>query len=269
MTMPIDLVLVRHGQSEGNLANERSRHGDHSAFTDEFNKRHSSTWRLTDRGIRQAQAAGLWIYHNMVLPFDRHYTSDYVRAKETAANLDLPFADWYIEGYLRERDYGELDVMQDDLRRANYQHYLDQRVSNPFYSIPPNGEAMITTRFRVDRGLLGTLHRECSDKRVIVVCHGEVIYAVKMSLERLTEEAYRALMDSDDQSTKIYNGQIFHYTRHDPGTGKLARHANWVRTIRPLDPDFPTDWREIKRPKYSNEDLLEMVSRIPRMVNSD
>lgn len=266
--MPIDLVLVRHGQSEGNLANELSRHGDHSLFTPEFLARHSSTWRLTDRGIRQAQAAGLWIWHNNLDPFDRYYTSEYARAIETAANLELPGALWYIEPYLRERDYGKLDVMRDDLRQKKYKYYLEQRKNNPFFSIPPNGESMVTVCLRIDR-VLNTLHRECSDKRVIIVCHGEVIEAFRIRLERLTEEKYKAHVNSEDQKEKIYNGQIFHYTRRDPATGKLAPHANWVRTIRPLDPDFPIDWREIKRPKYTNEDLLDIVNKIPRMANND
>jgi broad specificity phosphatase PhoE len=58
MTLPIDLVLVRHGQSEGNAAKRLSEAGDHSAFTSAFRERHSASFRLTDRGRKQAQRAG-------------------------------------------------------------------------------------------------------------------------------------------------------------------------------------------------------------------
>ena len=51
MPMPEDLYLVRHGESEGNLVNRRSRAGDDSLFTPEHVRRHSSEWHLTDRGI--------------------------------------------------------------------------------------------------------------------------------------------------------------------------------------------------------------------------
>src|SRR3989338_3726543 len=100
MTLPIDLVLVRHGQSEGNAAKRRSEAGDHSAFTKEFLNRHSASFRLTDKGCAQAQRAGEYIrkefYGNGII-FDRFVTSEYIRAKETAGLLDLPNAQWYTD----------------------------------------------------------------------------------------------------------------------------------------------------------------------------
>ena len=38
-------------------------------------------------------------------------------------------------------------------------------------SVRPNGESIAQLCLRID-GVLHTLHRECSDKRVLVVCHG-------------------------------------------------------------------------------------------------
>jgi broad specificity phosphatase PhoE len=89
------LILVRHGQSEGNEAVSRSERGDLSAYTPEFKKKHSSTYRLTDKGVQQAKVAGAWIKENIGEKFDRCYTSEYVRAMETAAYLDLPDAKWF------------------------------------------------------------------------------------------------------------------------------------------------------------------------------
>jgi hypothetical protein len=69
---PLELVLVRHGQSEGNEAVARSQHGDLSAYTPEFKNKHSSTYRLTDKGIQQAKVAGQWIRENIGEKFDRY-----------------------------------------------------------------------------------------------------------------------------------------------------------------------------------------------------
>jgi hypothetical protein len=69
---PLELVLVRHGQSEGNEAVARSQHGDLSAYTPEFKNKHSSTYRLTDKGIQQAKVAGQWIRENIGDKFDRY-----------------------------------------------------------------------------------------------------------------------------------------------------------------------------------------------------
>ena len=49
---------MRHGQSEGNLAYRRAGQGDDSLYDGAFMDRHSSLWRLTDRGRREARAAG-------------------------------------------------------------------------------------------------------------------------------------------------------------------------------------------------------------------
>lgn len=49
--MPIDLVLVRHGQSEGNLAQAKSMKGDDSFWTEEFSMRPSSMVLLFRRQL--------------------------------------------------------------------------------------------------------------------------------------------------------------------------------------------------------------------------
>lgn len=109
LALPINIILVRHGQSEGNIANRASREGDNSFFTPEFRDRHSRTFRLTDKGIGQAKAAGKWIKKNVSMPLDRFYVSDYVRAKETAYYLNIPQAEWRVEFQLRERGKALMD----------------------------------------------------------------------------------------------------------------------------------------------------------------
>ena len=89
-----EVVLVRHGESEGNVAFTRSLHGDHSLYSGAFLERHSSLWRLTDRGREQAQVAGSWLKANVDSRFDAFYTSEYLRAMETASLLGLPGARW-------------------------------------------------------------------------------------------------------------------------------------------------------------------------------
>ena len=91
----LDLILVRHGESEGNVAYRKSAVGDNSLYIGEFLKRHSSKWRLTDTGRHQAASAGEWIVKNFPLSLDGFYSSEYVRAAETAARLNVPNAVWF------------------------------------------------------------------------------------------------------------------------------------------------------------------------------
>jgi NAD+ kinase len=265
MAMPIDLVLVRHGESEGNVAFGLSKRGDHSHYTPEFLARHSSKWRLTDRGVQQARMAGEWLRANVAQTFDRYYVAEYLRAMETAAHLGLPGARWYCEFYLRERDWGMLDVMSFQERRERYGEELRRREMDAFFWTPPSGESLASMCLRIDR-VLDTLHRECADRRVILVCHGEVMWGFRVRLERMAQERYRELDQSHDPTIKIHNCQILHYTRRDPGTGQVAAHLNWMRSVCPWDPGLSrNEWEVIGRPSYTNGGLLAVAERSPRL----
>jgi broad specificity phosphatase PhoE len=116
--------------------------------------------------------------------------------------------------------------------------------------------------------ILHTLHRECSDKRVILVCHGEVMWAFRILLERMSQEKYRELHASKDPKDMIFNCQILHYTRRNPETHDLAKHSNWMRTITPTtNPVEVGGWHEIKRPVYTNEELLLSLNHYPRILS--
>ncbi len=263
MTMPLDLVLVRHGESEGNVAFDRSHQGDLSVFTPEFQARHGSRWRLTQRGRRQAEITGDWIRANIGPMFDRYFVAEYIRAMETAAHLGFAEAEWRCEFYLRERDWGLFDNMSFQERRERYSEHLQLRERDTFFWTPPGGESLADMCLRIDR-MLDTLHRECSDKRVLLVCHGEVMWGFRVRLERMSQVRYRELDESADPRIKIHNCQVLHYTRRDPRTGRLATHLDWLRSVCPWELELcDPAWQAVNRCHYSNADLLAMVEKFP------
>ncbi|MEI7741379.1 MAG: phosphoglycerate mutase family protein [bacterium] len=266
MSMPADLVLVRHGNSEGNVAVKASKNGDDHFYSPEFLERHSSKWRLTDRGRREATAAGAWLRKNFRTGFDRHITSEYTRALETAVYLALPNANWYREFYLRERDRGVLDVMPSGRINTEFAELLRSKKRSQLFFSYPGGESMATVCLRIDR-VLHTLHRECSGKRALIVCHGESMWAFRLRLERMTQEEFVRLDESENKTDSIWNGQILHYSRRNPTSGEIEPHLNWLRMIRADDPTFSRDWRRIERHKFGNDELMQLVSETPQIVN--
>jgi len=267
MTMPIDLVLVRHGQSEGNLANYRSRGGDNHHFTAEFMQRVGAMWRLTNKGRQDASVAGKWIRDNIGAKFGRYYVSEYVRAMETAALLDLPDAQWYAEFNLRERDWGDMEVLTDDERRTRFTESLRRRELDSFYWTPPNGESLAQLSLRVDR-IINTLHRECSERKVIIVCHAEVMWVFRVRLERMSQKRFRELDESKNPHDRIHNCQILHYTRNDPDSDVVAPYYLWIRSVCPTDTTLSSnEWQTIQRPRYSNSDLLALVGTVPQLIS--
>lgn len=136
MTMPIDLVLVRHDESESNLARKLPKRG--RRFPDELRERPTSKVRLTDKGREQAWIAGEWIRKNIFDRFDRYYTSEFIRAMETAAHLDFAEARWCVEFYLRERDWGGiLGTMPDEERKEKFAEEMRTKEMDAFFWIPP------------------------------------------------------------------------------------------------------------------------------------
>jgi NAD+ kinase len=268
MTMPLDLILVRHGESEGNYAYGLSYRGDHRYFEagSPFLRRHGSKWRLTECGREQAAAAGAWLRAQVAPAFDRYYVAEYLRSMETAAHLGFAEARWYCEFYLRERDWGKFDVMSIEQRKREYADDMRRRELDRFFWTPPGGESMATLCLRIDR-VLQTLHRDCADQRVLLVCHGEVMWAFRVRLERMSQHRYQELDYSTDPLHKIHNCQILHYTRHDPVTGATAPYLNWLRSVCPWDlTRSRNEWERIERHRYSNEELLELVERTPPLI---
>lgn len=266
--MPVDLLFVRHGQSEGNQAREQSRHGDNSAYTEEFRRRLNREWRLTDLGLGQAQAAGEWIRRCIEGPYTRCITSEYVRARETAAHLDLPGARWEQEILLRERSWGRADfVMPESERFDRFEVELTARKHDPFYWRPPEGESLAEVCLRMQL-VLDKVGGGPAGGTCIIVAHQDVMWAVRFLLEGLTQDEWRERLLSDDPCTKLHNGQVLHYTRRDPETGRCSDTFEWVRSVCPWDPKRSNDdWRRIECPTFSNEELLATVEKIPRIIS--
>jgi broad specificity phosphatase PhoE len=122
----------RHGASEGNEAVRRARGGD-DALLLRVRERHSSYWRLTQEGIAQAQRSGEWLRADFPEGFDRHYTSEYVRAMETAAWLDLPGVEWFLHPDLRECSWGDLDRLTPEEREERFAASLAEKAASPFH----------------------------------------------------------------------------------------------------------------------------------------
>jgi len=272
MPLPIDLILVRHGQSEGNVAHKASRRGDNTFFTPTFREKHSRSFRLTDRGVEQAEAAGRWLQANVQQPLDRFYVSDYVRAKETAAHLNLPAAAWRVEFHLRERDMALMDNCPEDEKDRLFGLERRQYALDSFFSYPAGGgESIAVLAMRLKASMLEHWAREASDKRIIAVCHGHVMRALQMELEHLGRDDFIRLDTSERAEDKIRNCQILWYSRRDPDTHKLENHPVAVRSVCPWNTDTGEvedhGWRRIVRPKLTNDQLLADVEKYPRDVN--
>lgn len=264
MGLPKHLILVRHGQSEGNeIQSKYKKQGFDELFTPEFLDRHESQYRLTEKGVIQAQSAGNWIAKNIPEKFDRMYVSGHIRAMETAAHLDLT-GNWFIDMRLRERDGGLFNTISPKRRDTEYKDWAKHAKSQPFLWRPPEGESVADVAMRT-KDILETICRECDGKNVISVCHGHVIRTFRIWLERLSFSCNDLCRGEGENA--VHNCSIWHYTRENIEYPHVVeKYAGWMRVIDPThNPVVEGEWKTITRPRFSNSQLLDEVNKIERL----
>ena len=261
MKMPIDLVLVRHGAAEGNLAFKESRKGNNALFTSEFMSRHESKWRLTKEGRHQAIETGKWIQENISPFFGAYLTSEYIRAIETAALLNFPNAHWEKNGFLRERNFGRLSSLTYEDREKRFSRELEMRKRDAFYWMPPSGESLADVALRVDY-IIGSLqHIDLRPSSAIIVTHFNVMQIFRTRIEGIRQSNFEKSLIKVPEELKIKNGGVIHYTRRNPGTGEIEDQYKWRRIITPWKKPLPEpQWYYLEERFLSNEDILNELN---------
>lgn len=205
---PESLWLVRHAESEGNLADVRAR--EERAERLQLQAR-DPDMPLSRLGEQQADALGAALG---ALPADQRPTvvlcSPYERAYRTACRavdagrLGLePVRD----ERLRERDLGVLDGYTGQGIRAAFPDEAARRDwVGKFYYRPPGGEswADVAGRFRA---VLDLVERRYAGERVLVVSHQAVLMCARYVLEALTEQEILHI----DRREQLANAGLLRY----------------------------------------------------------
>ncbi len=205
---PVQLVLVRHGESLGNLADDAARESGADAL--DLDDRDADV-RLSGNGEKQAAALGRWVEE---LGKDSRPTlvvsSPFRRAADTARTVFRDSApEVILDERLRERDMGVLDGLTDSGVRSRYPDEVDRRERlGKFYYTPPSGESWADVVLRV-RSFLAELRDGYDAARVWLFTHQAVIMSFRYALEDLGE---RRLLEIDGE-THIPNASLTVYRR--------------------------------------------------------
>ena len=199
----MNLILIRHGQSEWNALNQ---------FTG---------WKdpdLTAKGIEEARNAGM-IMNNLNINFDLVFTSALKRAQNTAEiilkEINQPLSTIKNQA-LNERNYGDLaGLNKDDARKR----WGDEQVHiwRRSYDIPPpGGESLKDTGERVLPFFTKEiLPHVCEGKNVLVAAHGNSLRSLIKFLDNISDE--------DIVKLEIPPGAPIHYVINDDGSVKSKK----------------------------------------------
>ncbi|WP_320536404.1 histidine phosphatase family protein [Pseudarthrobacter sp. IC2-21] len=206
----VELLLVRHGESEGNLAaTEASQAG-----ADVINvPARDPDVTLSSTGQEQSLALGraLATIAEDLRP-DAVVSSPYMRAFQTA-EVAVETAGWPVkvrtDERLRDRELGILDMLtRQGVERRLPEEAERRRWLGKFYYRPPGGESWADVVLRL-RSVLGELNSLGSGQRVMLVCHDALILLVRYVLEGMTEAELLDLA----ASTSVLNASITRYVR--------------------------------------------------------
>jgi broad specificity phosphatase PhoE len=206
----VELVLIRHGESEGNVAATDARLAgaeviDVPARDPDVN--------LSGTGQEQAKALGAALarFDEDVRP-DAVVSSPYARARQTA-EIAVEAAGWPVQvrtdERLRDRELGILDR----LTRLGVEKRFPEEVERrewlgKLYYRPPGGESWADVALRL-RSVLDELNNLGTGHRVMLVCHDAVILLFRYVLEGMSEAELLDLA----ASTSVLNASLTRYVR--------------------------------------------------------
>lgn len=273
MAMPNELVLVRHGQSEGNIIQGLGKKGFIHEQSGIVNDRPDWQHRLSNLGIEQAKIAKKWLDENLggAAHFDARYVSPFMRTRETAAYLGgEETGEWTIDDRIVEKSWGIYGTVSRPEQEKLFPMTAKLHHSSPWYVRFDGGESMpdVYGRFR---DFQATLHREQAGKRVLAVTHGDYINVARYGIERMLPEQWEA-MDRDD-AYYIRNCSITIYSRVNPQDASDVRDKiHWRRIIYPESVFESPDkgaWVELPdRQRYTGRELLEQIKFAPRLLEN-
>ena len=216
-----ELVLVRHGESLGNVADAEARRRGLGRL--DLATRDPDT-PLSERGRQQADVLGRSV---SALGADDQpevvLSSPYARAAQTAhvvtERLGLRATP---DERLRERDLGVFDGLTGAGIREAYPEEAERRSRlGKFYYRPPGGESWTDVALRV-RHVLVDLASLYAGRGVWVFTHQAVIMSFRLVLEGLDE---RRLLELD-RDEPLGNCSLTRYRRGSGGTLELVSFAD-------------------------------------------
>ncbi len=202
---PERIVIVRHGQSEFNVAKDLLEEGLKERLEALVNVRNVDI-KLTEIGIWQAKETGKYLAEQD-FKFDICYSSPYKRALQTAEKIINQF-DYELKIFqdnrVREKEFGVLHGLTGEAIREQFpEHYRARKRDGKYWHRLLGGENYPDVEFRL-HSFLGTLVRDWPRKNVLIAAHQVPCILFRALFEHLREEEVLTLGDYNNCGISEY-----------------------------------------------------------------
>ncbi|CAE8720076.1 unnamed protein product, partial [Polarella glacialis] len=234
--IPKRLILIRHGESEGNVNSQI------------YESEADSLLHLTDQGWQQAMCAGRALKEEIGDEPVRFEVSPYVRTRESFNAIVLPWGSsddvkWSEDPRLREQDFGNFQ----DLAEINKAKEERGRFG-PFYYRMPSGESPADVYDRLS-SYFESMHRSWErapqhaniNMNHIIVCHGVTISAFLMRMFKYSVDDFHKFENFGNAEFCVLerhaNGKYCNDQLYCVKPTLIAGHWQAVRGPRSVRPD--------------------------------
>ncbi|MFF5246286.1 histidine phosphatase family protein [Streptosporangium sp. NPDC000095] len=212
--MPLTITVVRHGQSESNLAFEEAFHAGRAVVLG----RPDSETELTPLGREQATRLGRHLAAGD--PPELVLCSPYLRTVRTwelvAAELDAD-PEVRLEPRLRDHDMGRWSGMNAFAIRERFPDESENLVARLYGGFrPPEGESFPDLAARI-REVVEELRAGHAGRRILVVAHDSVVLMFKHVIEGVPIDSVEASGPVGNASLSVWRdskSEIFNETGH-------------------------------------------------------
>lgn len=275
MTLPATLIVIRHGKSE---INDQLAHTLEEARTLPLDL----DTRLTHRGVKQAELVGAFIRERFAIfkkcesiPRGYHLlVSPLKRAMETAQHLGLPHAEWTVDNRLRERDYGGLYGMAEELVEQVDPDFNRWRKRDPLNARQPKGGESLSdiAEIRIPR----LMESVPENSTILCVTHGDVMYAFLAYALKLDPHTFLRFYTPPHfgfgDILIITRDKINAHLVTDPEPDDVGRpwpplHWNEWTHLKPLTAPNELKKFPCTRQRFTNEDLRVLVDNDPTLCS--
>lgn len=162
MNWPKRVVLVRHGESEGNIK---------SPNDISFNNKANHEFVLTDKGKQQALIAGKYLREKYG-EFDSYFCSTFRRTQETLSLL-YPEVSPIVDSRLNEWWRGIWHTMSPEKILTLYpEEHLIRKREGEYHYRPPGGQSCQDVELMI-HSFIQSLGSDYLDKTVLISAHGK------------------------------------------------------------------------------------------------
>lgn len=221
-----ELLLIRHGESAGNVARDLAL--ANGAPHIEIALRDADV-PLSALGERQARSLGDWLAREGRVP-NAVVSSPFARARQTAQLMCAQFRSNVAissDERLREKEFGMLDRLTRSGIEQHYPEQYEMRVRlGKFYYRPPGGESWADVILRLRSVWNDIIHTHSG--RVALVSHQVVVLCMRYIIEGLDEQRLLEI----DRAGDVANCSVTSYVhdKHAPYELRLE-HYNTVEPV--------------------------------------